>query len=56
MVVIAAQPGRAGTRICERHYAHLSPGYIAHTIRANLLPLRLHEPDNVPILDREVGR
>lgn len=35
MAVIAAQLGHADTRICEKHYAHLTPNYIADTIRAN---------------------
>jgi integrase len=34
--VIAAQLGHADTRMSERHYAHLSPSYVADTIRANL--------------------
>ena len=36
MGVIAAQLGHAGTRMTERHYAHLSPSYVADTIRAAL--------------------
>jgi integrase len=35
MGVVAAQLGHADTRITERHYAHLSPSYVAETIRAN---------------------
>ena len=35
MGVIAAQLGHAGTRMTEKHYAHLSPSYIADTIRAS---------------------
>jgi len=34
--VIATQLGHSDTRICEKHYAHLSPNYVASTIRANL--------------------
>ena len=34
--VIAHALGHADTRICERHYAHLQPSYIADTIRANV--------------------
>jgi integrase len=33
--VIAAQMGHADTRMTERHYAHLSPNYVAETIRAS---------------------
>ena len=34
MPVIAAQLGHAGTRMTERHYAHLAPSYVADTVRA----------------------
>jgi integrase len=34
MAVIAAQLGHADLRMTTRHYAHLSPGYIADTVRA----------------------
>jgi integrase len=34
MPVIAAQLGHAGTRMTERHYAHLGPSYVAETVRA----------------------
>jgi integrase len=33
--VIAAQLGHAGTRMTEKHYAHLAPSYVADTIRAH---------------------
>jgi integrase len=33
MAVIAAQLGHADTRMTERHYAHMGPGYIAETVR-----------------------
>lgn len=36
MAVIANVLGHSDTRICERHYAHLSPSYVADTIRSNL--------------------
>jgi len=35
MGVIAEQLGHAGTRMTEKHYAHLAPSYIAETIRAH---------------------
>ncbi|MDD3289165.1 MAG: site-specific integrase [Alphaproteobacteria bacterium] len=35
MPVIAKQLGHADTRMTERHYAHLSPSYVADTIRQN---------------------
>jgi integrase len=36
MGVIAAQLGHRDTRMTEKHYAHLSPGYVADTVRAML--------------------
>jgi integrase len=33
MGVIAAQLGHSDTRMTERHYAHLSPSYVADTVR-----------------------
>jgi integrase len=33
MGVIAAQLGHADTRMTEKHYAHLSPNYVADTVR-----------------------
>jgi integrase len=33
MGVIAEQLGHAGTRMTEKHYAHLAPSYVADTIR-----------------------
>ena len=35
MPVIARQLGHADTRMTEKHYAHLSPSYVADTIREN---------------------
>ena len=35
MRVIADQLGHADTRMTEKHYAHLSPSYVADTIRAH---------------------
>jgi integrase len=36
MPVIAALLGHADTRMTEKHYGHLSPTYVAQTLRANL--------------------
>ena len=47
MGVIAAQLGHSDTRMTEKHYAHLSPSYIADTIRAALPALGDFQPDNV---------
>jgi integrase len=45
--VIAKQLGHADTRMTERHYAHLSPSYVADAIRANFPTLGILEPSNV---------
>jgi len=45
MGVIAAQLGHSDTRMTEKHYAHLSPSYIADTIRASLPALGDFQPD-----------
>ena len=50
MAVIAAQLGHADTRICEKHYAHLGPSYIADTVRAAFGELGIVEKDNVAAL------
>jgi integrase len=41
MGVIAEQLGHADTRMTEKHYAHLSSGYVADTIRAHFPALRI---------------
>ena len=53
MGVIAAQLGHADTRMTEKHYAHLSPNYVADTIRAALPPLGAFEHDNVVGFERK---
>lgn len=52
MGVIAAQLGHADTRMTERHYAHLSPSYVADTIRASLPPLGAFEQANAVAIDQ----
>ena len=52
MGVIAAQLGHADTRITERHYAHLSPSYVADTIRASLPRIDLGKPALDPVVKR----
>lgn len=50
MGVIAAQLGHADTRMTEKHYAHLSPSYVAETIRANFPVLGLTDgADVIPL-------
>lgn len=48
--VIAKQLGHADTRITERHYAHLSPNYVADTIRQNFPKLGIVADDKVAVL------
>ena len=50
MGVIAAQLGHADTRMTEKHYAHLSPNYVADTIRAALPALGNVEKSNVTMI------
>jgi integrase len=45
MGVIAAQLGHADTRMTERHYAHLSPSYVAETVRQSFGTLGIVPPD-----------
>lgn len=49
--VIAEVLGHSDTRITSKHYAHLSPNFVADTIRANL-PSFGAEKSNVRILKR----
>ena len=53
MGVIAAQLGHSDTRMTEKHYAHLSPSYIADTIRASLPALGDFSPNNVARMTRQ---
>ena len=53
MRVIAEVLGHADTRICEKHYAHLAPSYVADTIRAKLRPVGVTVEGNVARLDRD---
>jgi integrase len=47
MGVIARQLGHSDTRMTERHYAHLSPNYVAETVRAALPAFGLVDDTNV---------
>src|SRR5579883_2901564 len=53
MMVIAAQLGHAGTRMTERHYAHLAPSYIGDTVRAAFGELNIVPRSNVHRLERQ---
>ncbi len=45
--VVAVQLGHSDTRICERHYAHLSPNYIKQTIKANMPSFNIEYDSNI---------
>jgi integrase len=47
MPVIAQQLGHSDTRMTEKHYAHLSPSYVADTIRQNFPTLGVLKNNNV---------
>jgi integrase len=47
LAVIAAQLGHADTRMVEKHYGHLSPSYIADTVRQAFGSLGIVGPSNV---------
>ena len=47
LVVVAKNLGHSDTRMCERHYAHLAPSYVADTIRAHAPKLGITEPGKV---------
>ena len=55
MPVIAKQLGHADTRMTEKHYAHLSPNYIADTIRKHFPTLGFAETTNVIHLNASTG-
>lgn len=50
--VIAAQLGHSGTRMAERHYAHLAPSYVAATVREAFEDFAPIERGNVAPLRR----
>jgi integrase len=50
LTVIAAQLGHADTRMVEKHYGHLSAGYVAQSVRAAFGTLGIVEqPDATPV-------
>jgi integrase len=55
MGIIAAQLGHVDTRMTEKHYAHLSPSYVAQTIRANFPVLNLAAESHVVPLRKSVA-
>jgi len=55
MPVISAQLGHADTKITARHYAHLSPGYVAAEVRAAFGDLGQVPDTNVTPMHREAA-
>jgi integrase len=51
LAVIAVQLGHADTRMVEKHYGHLSPSYVADTVRQAFGSLGIVEPSNVAPFD-----
>jgi hypothetical protein len=47
MAVIAEALGHADERITRRHYAHLSPSYVADTVRRTAAGLGIVARDNI---------
>ena len=47
MAVIAEALGHADERITRKHYAHLSPSYVADTVRQTVAGLGIVATDNV---------
>ncbi|MEQ9567457.1 MAG: tyrosine-type recombinase/integrase, partial [Pseudomonadales bacterium] len=56
MAVISAQLGHSDTRMTERHYAHLSPSYVAETIRASFPKLGIVPKSNIASITRRNRR
>ncbi len=52
MPVIAQQLGHKDTRMTEKHYAHLSPSYVADTIRQNLPTLGVTEEKTIVRMEK----
>jgi integrase len=50
MAVIAEALGHADDRVTRRHYAHLSPNYVADTVRANVAGLGIVQQSNVTLI------
>jgi integrase len=53
MPVIAKQLGHADTRMTEKHYAHISPNYVADTIREYFPKLGIVKKNKIPIKKTE---
>jgi integrase len=47
LMVVAQQLGHRDSRMCERHYAHLAPSFVADTVRSAFGTMGIVEADNV---------
>ena len=56
MAVIAEALGHADERITRKHYAHLSPSYVADTVRRTVAGLGIVSGDNVRTLAEAARR
>jgi hypothetical protein len=54
--MVARSVGHADTRMTEKHYARLSPNYVAETVLAALPLLGIADKSNVTALTRRTGR
>lgn len=52
LAVVAAQLGHSDTRMVEKHYGHLSPNYIADTVRASFGELGIVDQSNIVSLSQ----
>ena len=50
LLVVAQVLGHADTRMVERHYGHLSPGYVHEVVRRTALGIGAGEDDKVAVL------
>jgi integrase len=50
LIVVARQLGHADTRMVEKHYGHLAPGYVANAVREAFSDMGLTKADNVVTL------
>lgn len=54
--VISEVLGHADTRMTQRHYAHLQPGYVADTVRANLPSFGVPATNVIPLEKKKASQ
>jgi hypothetical protein len=52
LMVVAKNLGHTDTRMVEKHYGHMAPGYVADAIRAGAPRFESNEPDAVVSIAR----